>query len=131
MTMRRLVNIGASLIDDKDNQDHNEDSDHFSEIDESEAHTGNTDTLLDNILDESNLTNDEQIIFAPGEGQRPIGLYNDPDAEYLSFPTIFCGERRTENKDRIVNVHYTDIVKWELRSCDRRVAQSIPNIFSS
>jgi hypothetical protein len=28
-----------------------------------------------------------------------------------------------------VPVHYTDIVKWELRSADRRAAQSVPNIF--
>ena len=26
-------------------------------------------------------------------------------------------------------VHYSDIVKWELRSADRRAAQSVPNIF--
>ena len=52
-----------------------------------------------------------------------------PDAEYLSFPSIFCGQRRPSNKERIVPVHYSDIVKWELRSIDRRVAQSVPNIF--
>ena len=26
-------------------------------------------------------------------------------------------------------MHYSDIVKWELRSVDRRAAQSVPNIF--
>ena len=29
----------------------------------------------------------------------------------------------------LVPVHYTDIVKWELRSVDRRAAQSVPSIF--
>ncbi|CAC5394741.1 unnamed protein product [Mytilus coruscus] len=103
-------------------------TDHFSEVDENETHVGNTDTLLDYIPDD-NPPCDTGLTFAPGEGQRPISLYSDPDAEYLSFPTIFCGQRRPDNKDRSVSVHYTDIVKWELRSMDRRVAQSIPNIF--
>ena len=31
--------------------------------------------------------------------------------------------------ERLVPVHYSDIVKWELRSVDRRAAQSVPNIF--
>ncbi|CAC5391861.1 unnamed protein product [Mytilus coruscus] len=115
----------------EDNQDENysdDDSDHFSEIDENETHVGNTDTLLDYIPDD-NPPCDTGLTFAPGEGQRPISLYSDPDAEYLSFPTIFCGQRRPDNKERSVSVHYTDIVKWELRSMDRRVAQSVPNIF--
>ena len=30
---------------------------------------------------------------------------------------------------RLVPVHYSDIVKWELSSVDRRAAQSVPNIF--
>ena len=92
---------------------------------------GNTDTLLDEISDESDVINsgDKEYIFAPGEGQRPLSLYRDDDAEYLSFPTIFCGQKRPDNKERSVPVHYTDIVKWELRSVDRRVAQSVPNIF--
>jgi hypothetical protein len=51
----------------------------FSEIDESESHVGNVDTLLDKI-DQADLANNTGFIFAPGEGQRPISLYNDwPD----------------------------------------------------
>ncbi|CAC5416667.1 unnamed protein product [Mytilus coruscus] len=92
------------------------------------THVGNTDTLLDHIPDDNPLC-DTGLTFAPGEGQRPISLYSDPDAEYLSFPTIFCGQRRPDNKERSVSVHYTDIVKWELRSMDRRVAQSVPKTY--
>ncbi|KAL5006836.1 hypothetical protein ScPMuIL_015642 [Solemya velum] len=106
-----------------------EDSDHFSEIDDSEVHSGNNDTLLDHMEDPTDQRNDTEYTFAPGEGQKPVGLYNDPDAEYLSFPTIFCGLRRPINAERSVPVHYTDIVKWELRSIDRRVPNSVPNIF--
>ena len=58
-----------------------------------------------------------------------ISLYHDTDAEYLCFPTIFCGQRRPSKEERTVPVHYSDIVKWELRSVDKRAAQSVPNIF--
>ena len=42
---------------------------------------------------------------------------------------VFCGQRRPSKEERTVPVHYSDIVKWELRSVDRRAAQSVPNIF--
>ena len=102
------------------------DSDHLSEIDTNEQ-VGNVDTLVD----DENLENkcDNVITFAPGEGQHPLSLYHDADAEYLCFPTIFCGQRRPSKEERTVPVHYSDIVKWELRSVDRRAAQSVPNIF--
>ena len=100
-------------------------SDSFSEIDSAENVTGNSDTLLD----DDSLTTDRSYTFAPGEGQHPLSLYTDHDAEYLSFPTFFCGQKRPEKKDRKVPVHYTDIAKWELRSQDRRAAQSVPNLF--
>ncbi|XP_071176458.1 uncharacterized protein [Mytilus edulis] len=122
------LNNSTEQEDNQDENDSDDDSDHFSEVDESETHVGNTDTLLDHIPDDNPLC-DSGLTFAPGEGQRPISLYSDPDAEYLSFPTIFCGQRRPDNKERSVSVHYTDIVKWELRSMDRRVEQSVPNIF--
>ena len=101
------------------------DSDHFSEIDTSEQ-VGNVDTVVD---DENLESKYDAITFAPGEGQHPLSLYHDVDAEYLCFPTIFCGERRPSKEERTVPVYYSDIVKWELRSVDRRAAQSVPNIF--
>ena len=102
------------------------DSDHYSEIDAND-HVGNIDTLVD----EADIDNkyDEVFTFAPGEGQHPLSLYQDKDAEYLCFPTIFCGQKPSSNDERLVPVHYSDIVKWELRSADRRAAQSVPNIF--
>lgn len=71
----------------------------------------------------------QKFSFAPGENQTPLGLYQDPHAEYLAFPTIFCGQDRLSNKDRLVPVTYNTICKWELRSQDRRVACSMPNLF--
>ena len=95
-------------------------SDHFSEIDTNEQ-VGNIGTLIDDENPEYKY--DKVITFAPGEGQHPH------DAEYLCFPSIFCGERRPFKDDRTVLVNYSDIVNWELRSVGRRAAQSVPNIF--
>ena len=101
-------------------------SDGFSEVDSNE-HVGNVDTLVDDANIENKF--DQVLTFAPGEGQHPLSLYQDTDAEYLCFPTIFCGQRRPNKTERTALVHYSDIVKWELQSIDRRAAQSVPNIF--
>ena len=102
------------------------DSDHYSEIDAND-HVGNIDTLVDDADIENKY--DKFFTFAPGEGQHPLSLYQDKDAEYLCFPTIFCDQTPPSRDERLVPVHYSDIVKWELRSVDRRAAQSVPNIF--
>ena len=102
------------------------DSDHYSEVDANE-HVGNVDTLVDDADIDNKC--DKVFTFAPGEGQHPLSLYQDKDAEYLCFPTIFCGQTPPSRDERLVPVHYSDIVKWELRSVDRRAAQSVPNIF--
>ena len=102
------------------------DSDQYSEIDAND-HVGNVDTLVDDADIENKY--DQVFTFAPGEGQHPLSLYQDKDAEYLCFPSIFCGQRPPSKDERSVPVHYSDIVKWELRSVDRRAAQSVPNIF--
>ena len=90
-----------------------------------------TSGVTDTLLQEPDITeNAENIItFAPGEGNKPLGIFMDKDSEFLSFPTIYCGKSRADNKERTTPVHYSTICKWELRSQDRRVAQSVPNIF--
>jgi hypothetical protein len=58
----------------------------------------------------------EGLVFAPGEGIKPLSLVNDTDVEELSFPTIYWGKRRNfKNK-----LSYADIVKSELMRFDRR-----------
>ena len=37
----------------------------------------------------------QEITFAPGEGS----VFNDDNTEYLSFPTIFCGQKRPDNRE--------------------------------
>ena len=64
------------------------DSDRYSEIDANE-HVGNVDTLVDDA-DIENKYN-QVFTFAPGEGQHTLSFYRDYDADYLWFPSIFCG----------------------------------------
>ena len=102
------------------------DSDHYSEVDANEQ-VGNIDTLVDDADIDNKY--DKVFTFAPGEGQHPLRLYQDKDAEHLCFPTIFCGQTPPSRDERLVPVHYSNIVKSELRSVDRRAAQSVQNIF--
>lgn len=81
------------------------------------------------MLDDASRDINQVYTFVPGEGQRPLSLYQDQTAEYLSFPTIFCGRKRLNNEERELCVSYADIAKWELRSFNRRAAQSVPNLF--
>lgn len=96
------------------------DSDGWCEVDE--CPSGSTDTLLQepDVGENANRV----ISFAPGEGNKPLGIFMDKDSEYLSFPTIFCGKQRPENNQRKVPVSYGTVCKWELRCQDRRAAMS-------
>lgn len=81
---------------DNEHQSTDDLSDHFSEVDETDITVGNADTLVDRVE-----TNDIQVYtFAPGEGQHPLSLYEDMNAEYLAFPTIYCGQKRPDNNER-------------------------------
>ena len=100
-------------------------SDAFSEIDDDDDNK----TPVMTLLDEQTFYKNEVLSVAPGEEQKPLSLFKDPDAEYLAFPTIFCGQKRVSTSDRHVPVYYSDICKWELRCVDRRFALRVPNIF--
>ena len=102
-----------------------------SDDDESEAFSESDDEEkpIMTLLDEQSVDKNAVLSVAPGEGQRPISIFKDPNAEYLAFPTIFCGQKRMENSERLVPVYYSDICKWELRCVDRRAGLHIPNIF--
>lgn len=110
----------------KKNDDTNDDVDDWCEIEERSA------GVMDTLLQEPDVTEhgDNILSIAPGEGNRPLGIFMDKDSEFSSFPTIYCGERRADNdKDRKVPVSYSTVCKWELRNQDRRVAQFVTNIF--
>ena len=104
------------------NENDDDESGAFSETDDEE-------NPVVTLLDEQSVDKNAVVSVAPGEGQKPVSIFKDPDAEYLAFPTIFCGEKRIENSERLVPVYYSDICKWELRCVDRRAGLHIPNIF--
>ena len=59
---------------------------------------------------------DFNVRFAPGEGQTPLSILFDMDAEELSFPSIYCGQKRNVSSF----LSYNDIAKSEARNKDRR-----------
>ena len=103
------------------------DSDQYSEIDAYD-HVGNVDTLVDDADIENKY--DEVFTFALGEGQHPLVFIKIKLPNTYAFHLYFlCGQRPPSKDERSVPVHYSDIVKWELRRVDRRAAQPVPNIF--
>ena len=135
--MKEFLEAGKGKTNQHSNKEHkNSDSisSNFVQADElydSDAEEVNNENVgnIDTLLDDANAENRTTFTFAPGEGQQPLSIYQDRDSEYLCFPCLFCGQRRKENSERIVPVYYSDIAKWELRSKDRRAANSVPNIF--
>ena len=123
------------------------DSDTDCEVDDSEytnVTQGNLDTMLTenipisvtnaqlqdrmtNLEETCNVDSHRVLNLAPGEGQIPV--YREPDAEYLSFGTLFCGQTRPSNKERERYVHTSELFKAEVRHSDPRVWSSISNIF--
>ena len=77
-----------------------------------------TSGVIDTLLQEPDMTeNFEKIItFAPGEGNKSLGIFMDKDSVFLSFPTIYCGKNSTDNKDTTTPVHYSTLCK-----CERRI----------
>lgn len=117
-----------------DNRDSNDEpasceveSEQWSENDEAvQKPAGNFDT----VMQPADFREFNRILsVAPAEGNSPLGMFQDINAEFLSFPTIYCGESRQNNNSRITPIHYSTICKWELRNADRRVAYNVTNIF--
>ena len=96
---------------------------------EVEMPPGVSDTMLTptDFLDDD--SRDKILNVAPGEGNKPLSIFQDKYSEEMAYPGIFLGEKRPDNEQRKVNVHYSDICKSELRRSDRRAAMCIENIF--
>ena len=120
-------------------EDDNVTNTQFEEVSSAEMTQGNMDTMLtENIpniphvcnqgvnQDDFDISN-KILTLAPGEGKIPV--FKDPLAEYLVFPTKFCGQTRPSNSERKCDVHTSDIFKAELRHKDKRVYLDPANIF--
>ncbi|XP_071855229.1 uncharacterized protein [Apostichopus japonicus] len=116
--------VGATPSIQNNNEDNPDSDDDWTEAQNDDMQlTGTLDTMLTPEFQEQS-----QLAYcvAPGEGNRPMGLFQDSLSEILAFPTLFGGQLRSDNK---VKVHYSTICKWELRNKDRRFAKSVQNIF--
>ena len=124
------INLNTKSQEEVDTEKRNDTFDNDTDDEWCET-TERSSGVMDTLLQEPDITQDgDRIIsFAPEEGNRPLGIFMDKDSEFLSFPTIYCGKRQPENSERLVPVHSSTMCKWELRSKDRRVARSLPNIF--
>jgi hypothetical protein len=83
-----------------------------------------TPTMLDQLNSAEEFLN-QALIVAPGEGETPLSLFLDKHCEEPSFVNIYCGLLRNFSK----GISYCDQARWDLTKIDRRVAQSIDNIF--
>ena len=120
-------------------EDDNTTDTQFEEVSSAEMTQGNMDTMLTenvpnitNICDQGDTEDDfdasnKILTMAPGEGKIPV--FKEPLAEYLVFPTKFCGQTRPSNSDRERDVHTSDIFKAELKHKDKRVWSDPANIF--
>ena len=109
-----------SQQESKQDDDHN----NVDDIDINHRNAPSVNTLLD---EQQIDVNSMLLTYAPGEGKRPI--FNEPLAEYLCFPSIFCGQKCPPNEERTHPLKQWDIFKYELCSVDTCVASNIPNIF--
>lgn len=83
--------------------------------DDAEIPAGVTDTML-TAIDFLEDNQQAQIYnIAPEEGSVPLSIFRDKYSEGLAYPGIIIGQKRPENDDRLVNIHYIDICKSELR----------------
>ena len=116
-TTQNVENIKIDKINEKNTNESDED-DENEELPNAPS--------VNTLLTETNVDSHNKILcIAPAEGQKPI--FTDEDTEYLSFPTIFCGQKHNENQHHRLNKR--EIFKYEMRSTDKRVATNIPNIF--
>ena len=102
--------------------------DQWSE-DEAEIPAGTTDSMLTSSDFVSDNEKQEIYNFAPGEGNKPLSVFRDQFSEEMAYPGIFLGQKRPDDKERLRNVHYSEICKSELRRSDRRAAMCVENIF--
>ena len=72
---------------------------------------GNFDTVL--LSEDLLLRVDKQYNFAPAQGNNPLSLWKDLDAEELSHPKLFAGRHRPLSRPR--NISYGGVCKAELK----------------
>ena len=130
-----LSQVAATENNDNNQSENNQsvdnvhqDEDNWDEIiDSHDERAGIFDTLFTSPEFVEDTERSAVYSFSPAEKNKPISIFVDKYSEELAYPNIWFGDSRPENHE--VNVHYSDIVKSELRRADRRVAMCVDNIF--
>ena len=98
------TNVGSSHNDniqkpnDVEHMNTEIDNDKIELIDMNEVDEDSNAIHRDTLLHEEDIPHADpksfpyELIFAPGEGHRPMSIFQDADVEYLAFPTIFCAK---------------------------------------
>ncbi|XP_063420756.1 uncharacterized protein LOC134705970 [Mytilus trossulus] len=89
---------------------HNLSNDDCDSWDEEQNHENQPSGNLDTMLNPIGFRQHKQVLnIAPGEGNTPLGIFQDFNSEFLAFPSIYCGETRMPNNLRHVPLHYSTI----------------------
>lgn len=90
------VNVNKDSLENANSTGCVDDNDDWCEVEE--RCSASLDTLLQppEMIDDV----DKIMSFAPGEVNRPLGIFMDTESEYLLFPTIFSGKQRAYYKER-------------------------------
>lgn len=109
---------------EEQNQAHVQEDDWEEDTDDVPVNPGAEITLLQDMNEDVAYDQSRAIQYAPGEGNRPIGLLSDEDAEWLAW-LINYGGQRPELPPRTT---YAAQVKYEIRHVDRRFAESTDHL---
>ena len=85
-------------------------------------------TVMDNV-DEPNISPNEIVNIAPGEGQIPVSFTSEPNWGALAFPKDYSTGRNHFNEEREIPITPSKYVHTRLKCCDDRFASNPQHIF--
>ena len=85
-------------------------------------------TVLHNI-DEPEITSEQVVNIAPGEGRIPVSTYSEPNWEALAFVKQYSEGKFNYNIDRKVRITPSKYIHARLKCCDHRCAADPQYIF--
>ena len=126
-TFSETQEINGDSLERANSTDSVDDNDDWCEVEE--HFSGSLDTLLQ----PQEMINgvDRIISFAPGEGNRPLGILMDTESEYLSFSTIFFVENKELLPKREKCLSPTALVLYVNGNCEAKTGdlQSLCQIY--
>ena len=113
--------------DETDSDDEIDGNDHVHENEKKKSSIPYP-TVLHNI-DGPNISPDQVVNIAPGEGQIPVSVTSEPDWEALAFPKDYSTGKYHFNEERDVPITPSKYIHARLKCCDDRFASNPQYIF--